>query len=78
MGRWIMDTFSPAATRFSAVSRPMKPPPTMAALFAPFSLTMAIMASMSGMVHSWNIFGESTPGRSGRTGEEPVEMTSAS
>jgi len=68
----------PRRTRFSTISRPMKPPPTTTARAASRSTIHWRMRRLSGMVRSTKIPGRSMPGRSGLTGEAPGASTSAS
>ena len=68
----------PRCARFSAISNPMKPAPTMTALSAFFSLIHARIFRLSGIVRRTKISGESTPGRGGRKAAAPGESTRAS
>jgi len=74
----MIETESPDSRRFSAISNPINPPPTTAALRMPSSLIIARILSVSGTVQSVWIRGESMPGIGGRKGDEPVEMTRVS
>jgi len=70
------ETESPARFKFSAASRPMNPPPTTTADFAPFSRIQPRSRSASGTVHSVSTRSESMPGIPGRIGDEPVASRS--
>ena len=69
-----MAVATPRWTRFSAISRPMNPPPITTAVFA--SRTASTMASVSSTLR--NESARSMPGIGGRTGEAPGERISAS
>ena len=67
-------TSIPLCLRFSAVSRPMKPPPTIATL-AELTLSAAIISSMSDIVHKWRILRLSSPSVFGVKALAPVAIT---
>ena len=70
--------FTPRAARFSATSRPMKPPPaTTARLTAPDS-TASRRAMASSGVRMPKTFFRSMPATEGTKGDAPVAMTSLS
>ena len=67
------DTSAPACVRFSAISSPMNPPPTMTARLTFFCSIYALILSVSSTLRSVNIPSEPMPGRGGRTGDAPGE-----
>ena len=71
-------TWMPMPWRFSASSRPMKPPPTTTAFFTPLSLAQARVATASSGVRMVNTPSSAVPSTGGTTGEAPVAMTSLS
>ncbi len=73
-----MVVLMPRRTNASAISRPIKPPPAMTAVFGFFSSTQACMRSMSGTVQRRKTLGESTPGSRGTTGAPPCARISES
>ena len=77
-GRCTMVTSNPSSRRFSATSRPMKPPPHTTAERG-CSLSMnSFMAKVSSTVRSVNRRSSPTPGRAGRVGRAPGERMSLS
>ncbi|OPZ62129.1 MAG: hypothetical protein BWY84_01235 [Candidatus Aerophobetes bacterium ADurb.Bin490] len=73
-----METFTPIRWRFSAISRPIKPPPTIAACFT-FSLFIKpIISSVSFIDQMVFMQGELMPGILGFIGVDPVAITSLS
>ena len=73
-----MVTFAPRSARFSAISSPMKPPPTTVAEAGRCSSTNSRMKSASSTVRRVKMFFPSMPGSGGTTGRAPGESTSLS
>ena len=71
-------TAMPSPRRFSAISTPMKPPPTTTADFSFCPTAIARMRSVSSTVRSVWIRSLSMPGNFGRTGTAPGERISLS
>ena len=71
-------TSRPSSRRFSAISTPMKPPPTTTAERSFCPTTVSRMRSVSSTVRSVSIRALSMPGSFGRTGTAPGESTSLS
>jgi len=73
-----MATFTPRCARFSAISRPIKPPPTTTARSGFSVSSHALMASASGTVRRVKIPSRSMPGIGGRIGSAPGERINSS
>jgi hypothetical protein len=73
-----MVTLRPRARRFSAISRPMKPPPTTQTLAARWLAIQSRTRRVSGMVRMAKMPGRSIPGTGGRMGEAPGARIRAS
>ena len=71
-------TKTPRARRFSAISRPMKPAPTITARSGRLASTYSLIPSMSGTERRVKTPGLSMPGIGGLTGSAPGERTRAS
>ena len=71
-------TRTPLRARFSATSRPMKPPPATTARLMPPASTASRRAMASSGVRMTKTFFTFSPGTSGTKGEAPVAMTSLS
>ena len=71
-------TESPRCARFSAISKPMNPPPTITALLADFVSIQARISRLSGMLRNTKMPAVSIPGKGGRTAAAPGERTRAS
>ena len=73
-----MVTSRPSSRRFSATSRPMKPPPTMTADLGLFRSTNALIRRVSSTVRRVKSLSLSIPGRFGHTGFAPGDRRSLS
>ncbi len=71
-------TFKPIPFRFSAISNPIKPPPTTVTDFTWLSETYALILSVSGTDHKVIILDDSMPGIGGIKGDDPVDITNLS
>ena len=73
-----IETFAPCACRFSAISSPINPAPMTTALRGAWVLIYSLIRSVSATFLNVKIPFRSIPGRGGRTGEAPVEISSLS
>ena len=71
-------TSAPASWRFSAISRPMKPPPMTTARFTSRLPIYCFMASVSLTLRRVKIPSRSMPGSGGFTGDAPGDSSSLS
>ena len=77
-GRWTMVTETPISTRFSAISRPIKPPPAKTAVFGFCSSTNRLMLRVSSTVRRVKTRSLSTPESAGTVGFAPGARSSLS